>query len=142
MIFFNFFLMIVDPAHHKCNIKLTENVFQFFFIYIKILQRSPYHHRTLSNQTDVDRHQHKAEARHSLLHVQGTCHGYPCGHRNSDYKGKVPLCSKVLMLTLTKEQLALQECVEGSAAKRHTPTQVRPIKLGAGTDRLRRRVWT
>jgi hypothetical protein len=32
--------------------------------------------------------------------------GIPGDYRDSDYEGKVPLSLKVLMLTLTKEQLA------------------------------------
>jgi hypothetical protein len=60
----------------------------------------------------------------------------PVDYRDADYKAKVPLLLNVSMLPLTKEQLALQECVGGSA-KRRSPTQVRPTKLG--TDRSRDR---
>jgi hypothetical protein len=42
---------------------------------------------------------------------RGHVMGIPADYKNSDYKGKVPLMSVVSMLPLTKEQLALQECV-------------------------------
>jgi hypothetical protein len=35
--------------------------------------------------------------------------------KDSDYVGKVPISPAVSMLPLTKEQLALQECVGGDA---------------------------
>ncbi len=35
----------------------------------------------------------------------------PADYKDSDYKGKIPLMPVVLMLPLTKEQLASQECV-------------------------------
>ncbi len=37
--------------------------------------------------------------------------GIPADYKDSDYMGKVPLMPVVLMLPLTKEQLASQECV-------------------------------
>ena len=37
--------------------------------------------------------------------------GIPADYKDSDYEGKVPLMPVVSMLPLTKEQLALQECV-------------------------------
>ncbi len=37
--------------------------------------------------------------------------GIPVNYKDSDCKGKVPLTPVVSMLLLTKEQLALQECV-------------------------------
>ena len=37
--------------------------------------------------------------------------GIPVDYKDSDYKGKVPLSPIVLMLPLTRGQLALQECV-------------------------------
>ncbi len=37
--------------------------------------------------------------------------GIPADYKDSGYAGKVPLSPKVSMLLLTKEQLALQECV-------------------------------
>ncbi len=42
---------------------------------------------------------------------RGHVMGIPADYKDSDYKGKVPLMRVVLMLPLTKEQLALQECV-------------------------------
>jgi hypothetical protein len=41
--------------------------------------------------------------------------GIPADYKDSDYAGKVPVSLAVLMLPLTKEQLALQECVGGDA---------------------------
>jgi hypothetical protein len=55
---------------------------------------------------------------------RGHVMGIPAHYRDADYKGKVPLLPNVLMLPLIKEQLALQECVGGSA-KRCALTQVR-----------------
>ncbi len=46
---------------------------------------------------------------------RGHVMGIPADYRDLDYKGKVPLLLKLLMLPLTKEQLASQECVEGEA---------------------------
>jgi hypothetical protein len=60
--------------------------------------------------------------------IMGHVVGIPADYGDADYKGKVPLLPKVSMLPLTKEQLALHECVGGSA-KRRAPTQVRPTKL-------------
>jgi hypothetical protein len=59
---------------------------------------------------------------------RGHVMGIAAKYRDADYKGKVPLLSKVLMLPLTKEQLTSQKRVGGSA-KRRAPTQVRPMKL-------------
>ncbi len=39
--------------------------------------------------------------------------GIPVDYKDSDYEGKVPLTPIMSMLPLTKEQLALQECVGG-----------------------------
>ncbi len=41
--------------------------------------------------------------------------GIPADYKNSDYAGKVPVSPAVLMLPLTKEQLASQEFVGGDA---------------------------
>ena len=41
--------------------------------------------------------------------------GIPADYKDSDYAGKVPVSLAMLMLPLTKEQLALQECVGGDA---------------------------
>jgi hypothetical protein len=41
--------------------------------------------------------------------------GIPADYKDSNYAGKVPVSLAVLMLPLTKEQLALQECVGGDA---------------------------
>ncbi len=49
----------------------------------------------------------------------------PADYRDLDYKGKMPLLPKVSMLPLTKEQLALQECVGGDAKQ----LEQAPIKL-------------
>jgi hypothetical protein len=65
---------------------------------------------------------------------RGHVMGIPVDYKDADYKGKVPLLPKVLMLPLTKEQLALQECV-GVSAKRCSPTQVRQTKLGTDQSR-------
>jgi hypothetical protein len=59
---------------------------------------------------------------------RGHVMGIPLEYRGADCEGKVPLSPKVSTLPLTKEQLALQECV-GRSVKRCTPTQVRPTKL-------------
>ena len=42
---------------------------------------------------------------------RGHIMGIPVDYKDSDYKGKVPLSPIVLMLPLTRGQLALQECV-------------------------------
>ncbi len=64
-----------------------------------------------------------------VFHVfRGHIMGIPANYRDAGYKCKVPLLPKVSILPLTKEQLALQKCVGGSA-KRCAPTQVRPTKL-------------
>jgi hypothetical protein len=42
---------------------------------------------------------------------RGHVMGIPVDYKDSDYEGKVPLMPVVLMLLLTKEQSALQECV-------------------------------
>ena len=55
---------------------------------------------------------------------RGRIMGIPADYQDSDYAGKVPLSSKVLMLPLTKEQLALQECV---GEKEITLTEGRPL---------------
>jgi hypothetical protein len=58
--------------------------------------------------------------------------GIPADYRDADYEGMVPLLPKVSMLDLTKEQLALQECVGGSAKScdsGHT-NEVRPTESG------------
>ena len=54
---------------------------------------------------------------------RGHVMGIPADYQDSDYVGKVPLSPKVLMLPLTKEQLASQECVGESEI---TLTEGRP----------------
>jgi hypothetical protein len=49
--------------------------------------------------------------------------GIPADYQDSYYVGKVPLYPKVLMLPLTKEQLASQECV----GENITLTEGRPL---------------
>jgi hypothetical protein len=45
---------------------------------------------------------------------RGHVMGIPADYKDSDYEGKVPLTQQImLMLPLTKEQLASQECVGG-----------------------------
>jgi hypothetical protein len=44
---------------------------------------------------------------------RGYVMGIPADYKDSDYPGKVPISPVVPMLPLTKEQLALQECVGG-----------------------------
>ncbi len=39
--------------------------------------------------------------------------GIPADYKDSDYAGKVPVSPAVLMLPLTEDQLASQECVKG-----------------------------
>ncbi len=56
---------------------------------------------------------------------RGHVMGIPADYRDSDYKGKVPLSPKILMLPLTKKQLALEECVRGDAKR----LERAPIKL-------------
>jgi hypothetical protein len=46
---------------------------------------------------------------------KGHVMGIPADNKDSDYVGKVPVSLAVSMLPLTKEQLALQECVGGDA---------------------------
>ncbi len=41
--------------------------------------------------------------------------GIPADYKDSNYAGKVSVSPAVLMLPLTKKQLALQECVGGDA---------------------------
>ncbi len=55
-----------------------------------------------------------------VFHVfRGHVMGIPVDYKDAGYNGKESLTPKVSMLPLTKEQLALHECVEGSA-KSHT----------------------
>jgi hypothetical protein len=54
--------------------------------------------------------------------------GIPVEYRDADYKGKMPLMPKMLMPPLTKEQLALQECVGGNA-RRQAPTRTKQIQV-------------
>ncbi len=56
---------------------------------------------------------------------RGHMMGIPADYKDSDYVGKVPISPAVLMLPLTKEQLASQECV-GADAKQleRTPIQL------------------
>ena len=54
-------------------------------------------------------HQYQTKTRFGVLHVQRTW--------DANYEGKVPLLPKVSMLPLTKEQLALHECVGGECKK-------------------------
>jgi hypothetical protein len=46
---------------------------------------------------------------------RGYVMGIPADYKDSDYVGKVPVSPAVLMLPLTEEQLASQECVGGDA---------------------------
>jgi hypothetical protein len=63
--------------------------------------------------------------------------GIPADYKDSDYAGKVPVSPVVLMLPLTKEQLASQECVGGDAkfvgdnAKRPEKTPI-PLTHASG----------
>ncbi len=50
--------------------------------------------------------------------------GIPADYNNADYINKVPLTPKVLILPLTKEQLALQEGV-GEQESHNNPTEDR-----------------
>jgi hypothetical protein len=43
--------------------------------------------------------------------LRGHVMGIPADYKDSNYMGKVPVSPAVSMLPLTKEQLALQECV-------------------------------
>jgi hypothetical protein len=54
-----------------------------------------------------------AKPKQGVLHriFRGHVMGIPADYEDSDYGGKVPVSPAVLMLPLTKEQLALQECV-------------------------------
>jgi hypothetical protein len=56
---------------------------------------------------------------------RGHVMGISADYKDSDYLGKVPISTAVSMLPLTKEQLALQECVGGDAKQ---PEQM-PIPL-------------
>ena len=66
---------------------------------------------------------------------RGHIRGIPADYKDSDYegKGKVSLLLKVSMLSLTKEQLASQEC-DGGNAKRLVPAEVRVRQASLRTD--------
>ncbi len=66
--------------------------------------------------------------------------GIPAEYRDADYEGTVPLLPKgsMLPLTLTKEQLASQECVGGNA-RRQSPTRTKRIQTELVNDRLIRK---
>jgi hypothetical protein len=52
----------------------------------------------------------------------------PADYRDLDYKGKVPLLPEVSVLPLTKEQLALQECVGEMQNNWHRCQSSQPIR--------------
>ncbi len=54
--------------------------------------------------------------------------GIPADYKHADYFGNVTTSLPVLMLPLSKEQLALKECIE-EQVNSHILTKVRPTKL-------------
>ena len=73
-------VMLLETNRKASSLKCTKHIkVNFFIMKDAVHQGEIDHHRTLSSQTDVDRHQHQTKARLGLSCAQGICHGHPCG---------------------------------------------------------------
>jgi hypothetical protein len=86
---------------------------KYFFIKDKVDQGEVTIKHFLARQMWID--MINTKPKQGIVHrlFRGHVMGTPANYKISGYVGKVPISPAVLMLPLIKEQLALQECVEG-----------------------------
>ncbi len=107
----NMSAILLETNGKVSSSKRTKNIkVKYFFIKDKVDQGeiTIEHCPTEQMWTDIN-----TKPKQGLVFrvFHGHVMGIPADYKDSDYEGKVPLMPVVSMLPLTKEQLALQECV-------------------------------
>ena len=107
----NMSTMLLETNGKASSLKQTKHIkVKYFFIKDKVNQGEATikHCPTEQMWTNIN-----TKPKQGLVYpvFRGHVMGILADYKDSDYAGKVPLSPEVLMLPLTKEQLALQECV-------------------------------
>ena len=110
----NMIAMLLKMNGKASSLKRTKHIkVKYFFIKDKVDQGevSIEHCPTKQMWTDIN-----TKPKQGLVYrvFRGHVMGIPADYKDSDYAGKVPLSPDVLMLPMTKAQIASQECVGGN----------------------------
>jgi hypothetical protein len=113
----NMSTMLLETNGRASSSKRTKHIkAKYFFIEDKVDQGEVTIERCLTRQvwTDIN-----TKPKQGIVYrvFRGHGMGIPADYKDSNYVGKVLASPAVLMLSLTKEQLALQECVGGDAKR-------------------------
>ncbi len=120
----NMSAMLLETNGKASSSKCTKHIkVKYFFVKDKINQGNIVveHCPTEQMWTDINT---KPKQGAFFCKFRGNMMGIPTDCNDADYINKVPLAPKVSMLPLTKEQLALQECV-GEQESHNNPTEDR-----------------
>jgi hypothetical protein len=113
----NMSAMLLETNGRASSLKCTKHIkVKYFFIKDKVNQGKVTIKHCPARQmwTDIN----TKPKQDVVYHVfRGYVMGIHADYKDSDYTGKVPISPVVLMLPLTKEQPALQECVGGDAKR-------------------------
>ena len=119
--------MLLETNGKASSSKRTKHIkVKYFFIIDKVDQGKVTieHCPTEQMWTDIN-----TKPKQGLVYpvIRGHVMGIPADYKDSDYIGKVPLSPDMLMLPMTKAQIASQECVGGNQL---SPAKARPPDQG------------